>query len=91
MIDVEKIISLSKIGSETLISRSQAKGIVLGLEKFNYVTLDFDGIRLAGQGFVDEVFRVFANAHPDTKITYINANADVEFMIKRGFATSNPS
>lgn len=78
------LVALSQFGNETLISRSQAKRIVKGLEKFNHVTLDFSGIRLVGQGFVDEIFRVYANAHPNVQIDYIHTNEDVQFMIKRG-------
>jgi len=81
------VVGLSKFGNEVLISRSQAKRITLGLEKFRHITLDFSGIRLAGQGFVDEIFRVFSKAHPGIKINYINANSDVEFMIKRSLST----
>lgn len=84
----EIIVDLARISDEILMSRSQAKRILLGLEKFKRVTLDFRGIQLIGQGFVDEVFRVYANAHPDLVIDYMNANEDVLFMIKRGLATS---
>ena len=35
-----------------------------------------------GQGFADEVFRVFQNMHPDIKLTVINANASVLGMIR---------
>ena len=38
--------------------------------------------------FADEVFRVFQNEHPKVKISYLNANADVEFMVKRGASNS---
>ena len=79
----EILVELSRLGQETLISRSQAKRIILGLEKFNLITLDFTGVRLIGQGFVDEMFRVFSEANPHIKINYIQANEDVEFMIKR--------
>lgn len=65
-------------------SRSQAKRVILGLEKFQQITLDFSGVRFVGQGFVDEVFRVFKRAHPNSTINYINANSDVTFMIQRG-------
>jgi DNA-binding transcriptional ArsR family regulator len=80
----EILVSLSKLKEETLISRSQAKRILLGLEKFDKVTLDFEGVRLVGQGFVDEIFRVFSTKNPKIHLDYINANKDVEFMIKRG-------
>lgn len=82
----EIFIALSRFGNEPFISRSQAKRVTLGLEKFQQITLDFSGVRLVGQGFVDELFRVFANAHPTIVLNYINANDDVTFMIKRGLA-----
>ena len=81
-------ISLAKLGFETLMSRSQAKRILLGLEQFNYVTLDFKDVRLVGQGFVDEIFRVYQNAHPEVTFKYINVNRDVEFMIERGLVNT---
>ena len=76
-------VELSKLGSEKYISRSQAKRILLGLEKFDIVILDFDKVKMVGQGFIDEVFRVYQNQFPDKKIKYGNANNDILFMIKR--------
>lgn len=80
----EIVVQLAKFDEEFFVSRSQAKRIILGLEKFDNIVLDFKGIDFIGQGFVDEIFRVFQNKYPKIKITYINANQDVEFMIKRG-------
>jgi anti-sigma regulatory factor (Ser/Thr protein kinase) len=77
-------IGLSKAGQEGYVSRSQAKRILTGLEKFNHFTLDFRGIKTVGQGFVDEVFRIFQSKHPKIKIEWTNANEDVCFMIKCG-------
>ena len=74
---------LSKDADESHISRSQAKRILHGLEKFKTVILDFKNVESVGQGFVDEVFRVYTYDHPDISIQYIHANEDVEFMIKR--------
>lgn len=84
----EIIVELSRLAEEKLISRSQAKRILRDLDKFKRVTLDFAGVKLVGQGFVDEVFRVYANQHPEIEFNYINANPDVTFMIERGLATS---
>ena len=50
--------------------------------KFREIIFDFRGISFMGQGFADEVFRVFQNAHPDIKLTAVNANASVEGMIR---------
>lgn len=66
-----------------LISRSQARRLVTGLEKYKKITFDFQKIPGIGQAFTDEVFRVFRLHHPDIKIEYINANASIEFMIQR--------
>lgn len=82
------LIQLAQFKEETLMSRSQAKRITFNLEKFEHVTLDFKDIRLVGQGFVDEIFRVYANAHPQIHFEYINANPDVNFMIRRGIETA---
>lgn len=77
-------VKLTKLKGEKYISRSQAKRLLLGLEKFKKVILDFHEVPTVGQAFVDEVFRVFKNTHPNIEIEYINANEDVLFMIQRG-------
>lgn len=65
------------------VSRSQAKRLLTRFERFKNIVLDFQGVDEIGQGFADEVFRVFVNQHPDTAITYINAVSLVERMIRR--------
>ncbi|MBU0981522.1 STAS-like domain-containing protein [Patescibacteria group bacterium] len=79
-------VSLSADPNDPHVSRSQAKRLMMGLEKFKTIVLDFKGVSSVGQAFVDEVFRVFQNEHPDILIHYINANEDVDAMIKRGLA-----
>ncbi len=64
------------------VSRSQAKRLLARFDRFKNIVLDFADIDEIGQGFADEVFRVFASAHPDSSITYINAGLLVERMIK---------
>ncbi|MBU1018905.1 MAG: DUF4325 domain-containing protein [Patescibacteria group bacterium] len=68
---------------EFFVSRSQARRILHGLDKFKLIVLDFKGIDLAGQAFCDEIFRVFSKNHPEIRIEYENANENVRFMIKR--------
>jgi hypothetical protein len=56
------------------------------------VVLDFKGVNSVGQGFVDEVFRVFQQEHPGITIEYVNAAEDVKFMIERGIPEkANPA
>ena len=65
------------------ISRSQARRILSGLEKFKTIILDFRNLNMIGQAFVDEVFRVWKNRHPHIDIQWKNANDNINFMIKR--------
>ena len=65
------------------ISRSQARRILSGLEKFRLIIFDFDKVPMIGQAFADEIFRVFKNKYPDIKIDPINTNEAVKFMIER--------
>jgi DNA-binding transcriptional ArsR family regulator len=65
------------------VSRSEAKRLLHGLERFRHVVLDFAGVEGVGQGFADEVFRVWARAHPDIELTAENMAPAVAFMIGR--------
>ncbi|MBI2442729.1 MAG: STAS-like domain-containing protein, partial [Candidatus Levybacteria bacterium] len=65
------------------ISRSQARRILTGLDKFKTIILDFDRATTVGQAFADEIFRVFQQRHPDIKIVPINMVEPVKFMIDR--------
>lgn len=66
-----------------LLSRSEARRVTTGLERFRHVTVDFTGVALVGQGFCDEVFRVFAAGHPGTVLEPVGMNASVAFMVDR--------
>jgi anti-sigma regulatory factor (Ser/Thr protein kinase) len=74
---------LAQEPDQPLISRSQAKRVLNRFERFKNVMLDFDGIESIGQAFADEIFRVYAQAHPQIKLEYRNASASVAKMIKR--------
>lgn len=65
------------------ISRSQARRVLVGLEKFKSIVLDFDNVPTIGQAFADEILRVFKNKHPDIQITPINMNETVRFWVER--------
>lgn len=77
------IVKLFEYGT-TFVSRSEAKRILAGLESFQEIELDFQKVESVGQGFVDEVFRVWISHHPGKKIIPINMNSSVEFMVGRG-------
>lgn len=65
------------------ISRSQARRILFGLDKFKTVILDYDKVPIVGQSFADEIYRVFRKRHPDVKIESVNMNEGVKFMVER--------
>jgi hypothetical protein len=66
------------------VSRSEAKRLLAGMDQFTEVEVDFTGVAGVGQGFVDELFRVWPQTHPDTVLTPTNMNEAVEFMVTRG-------
>jgi hypothetical protein len=65
------------------VSRSQARRVLAGLEKFKTIELDFKDIKTIGQAFTDEVFRIWQSGHKDVKFVVINANENIIVMIKR--------
>lgn len=77
-------VALSGDPNDPHVSRSQAKRLLMGLEKFNTIILDFKGVVSVGQAFVDEIFRVFKNEYPNITIHHVRANDEVDSMIKRG-------
>lgn len=65
------------------VSRSQARRILVGLEKFKKIILDFDRVPNIGQAFADEIFRVFQRRYPKIFIESVNVSETVRFMIER--------
>lgn len=65
------------------LSRSQARRVLVGLDKFESIILDFKKVETVGQAFADEIFRVFQNKNPNIQILPINMNEAVQFMVDR--------
>ncbi len=76
-------VMLMKYGDDNLVSRSQAKRLLAGFDRFEIVILDFLKISSIGQSFADEIFRVFKRNHPEIELNFVNACEDVEKMIRR--------
>ncbi len=74
-------IKLAGYPGEQLVSRSQAKRVLARFENFSEVLLDFESVDTIGQAFADEIFRVFNNYHPETKVIAINTSPDIDQMI----------
>ena len=69
-------------GSQFL-SPLPGRAVRLGIELFTHVVLDFTGVELVGQGFADELFRVWQSEHPEAELTLTGANRGVALMTSR--------
>jgi len=67
---------------KALTARSEAKRLVHGLEKLREVTLDYAGVEGVGQGFCDEVSRVWARSHPETRLVPVTMCEPLAFMVE---------
>jgi hypothetical protein len=76
-------VRLAQYGEDKLVSRSQAKRLLVRVDRFKTVLLDFDGVDSIGQAFSDEIFRVFVNAHPEMELRVLKATPAVSQMIAR--------
>lgn len=76
-------VRLAQYEGEQLVSRSQARRLCARFERFREVVLDFDGVTAIGQAFADEVFRVFALAHPEVELKPVNVAPAVARMVGR--------
>jgi len=84
------IVKLYQFGTN-LPSRSEAKRVTVNLEHFRVAELDFNGVATIGQGFADEIFRVWQNRHQDTELICTNASMIVADMIHRAGGKCKPT
>ncbi|MCY3768599.1 MAG: DUF4325 domain-containing protein [Gammaproteobacteria bacterium] len=78
------VIPVSRVlcGNENPVSRSQAKRLLSGVDRFETVWFDFEGIDSIGRSFADEMFRVFRNEHPQIEIVAINTKPGITKLIE---------
>jgi hypothetical protein len=78
------VVPLSLFEAEgRFVSRAEAKRVGTRLERFREAVLDFSDVDEVGQGFVDELFRVWARAHPETRLVPINMSPVIERLVRR--------
>ena len=75
LVDIKDI-----LGSDEAMSRGEAKQLCTQIEGVTRVILDFSGIVFMGQGFADQLFRVFQEAHPEVELVPQNMNEDIQRM-----------
>jgi len=88
---------LQLLKGKNYISRSEARRLLVNLDRFQQIELVFAGVESIGQGFADEVFRVFPGHHRGTVMEPVNAKPAVAAMIRhveeeanRGLGSSGP-
>ena len=81
-------IYLAQYADDFLVSRSQAKRVLRGLSEFHRVIFDFTDVDKIGQAFAHEIFNVFRNNNPATRLEYANTTDDVRKMILRAWPES---
>lgn len=75
-------VKLCTYDGKSAVSRSQGKRPMSRAEVLQRVALDFEGITTVGQGFADEVFRVWVKQHPHVELAVKNASEDALSMIR---------
>lgn len=66
--------------SRALVSRAEARRVTARLAQFRRAELDFAGIDEVGEGFADELWRVFPGAHPELELVPLGMAPQVEAM-----------
>jgi anti-sigma regulatory factor (Ser/Thr protein kinase) len=79
----QNIVKINLSKHERLMSRSEAKRLLLGLDEYAVLDFNFKNVVEVGQGFCDEIFRVYANRNPGKVLSYHNASDVVRYMIER--------
>lgn len=79
-------VKLARFGQEGLVSRSQAQRLLARIDRFKIVLFDFSEVETVGQAFADEIFRVYANAHPEVELHPVHATPQIQQMITRATA-----
>jgi NMD protein affecting ribosome stability and mRNA decay len=82
-------VRLAQYGDDKLVSRSQAKRVLVRIERFKEVIFNFKDVESIGQAFADEIFRVFRNKNTHIAISSMYANKQVKGMIQRALANNH--
>ena len=75
------LLVLNQQGAGNFVSRAEAQSLMRGMEQLREVRLDFTGVEGVGSGFAEEIFAVWAAAHPKVRIRVLNANPVVQRVI----------
>ena len=83
-------VKLAEYGTDQLVSRSQAKRVLIRVDQFSQVVFDFTGVDMIGQAFADQIFRVFAVEHPSVQLIPLHANTGIIGLIQSAIKAGRP-
>lgn len=83
-------VRLAKYGTDQLVSRSQAKRVLMRVEQFSRVIFDFRDVEMIGQAFADQIFRVFALEHTGVELIVSHANPTILGLVNAAKKTARP-
>jgi anti-sigma regulatory factor (Ser/Thr protein kinase) len=83
-------VKLARYGTDQLVSRSQAKRVLMRVDRFAQVIFDFEDVDMIGQAFADQIFRVFAAEHPEVDLIPSHANPDIIKLIVATIKAGRP-
>ena len=72
---------------QVLASRAEARRALARLQQFRRADINFAGIQDVGQGFADEMFRVFRRRHPEVELVPQGMTPQVAAMVAAACAT----
>lgn len=79
----QNIVKINLSKHKRLMSRSEAKRLLTGLDEYTVLDFSFKNVDEVGQGFCDEIFRVYGNRNPGKILSYHGASDVVRYMIER--------
>jgi anti-sigma regulatory factor (Ser/Thr protein kinase) len=83
-------VKLAKYGTDQLVSRSQAKRVLVRVDQFAQVIFDFTDVDMIGQAFADQIFRVFAAEYPNVELIPSKANERIMGLIQSAIKSGRP-
>ncbi len=83
-------VKLAEYATDQLVSRSQAKRVLLRVDQFSQVIVDFASVASVGQAFIDQIFRVFALEHPEVELFPLNATKEIRGLIRASIKAARP-
>ena len=69
-------------GFRIVFNLGDVKRLLFNLDKFSEIELDMRDVSNVGQGFADEIFRVFTSQNPKMRFTPLNTNPVINAMLK---------